>query len=225
MEIRQVPSANNNARDRAVDTLVIHYTGMTQGAIDWLCNPASQVSAHYLIDEDGGVVQMVAEERRAWHAGVSSWRGNTDVNGRSVGIELANPGHEFGYRAFPEAQIAALIELAQGIVARHGITAGNVVGHSDVAPARKIDPGELFPWPRLAAAGLGVWPRDAEVAAAGAGDLDAALTAIGYGLDAAPRRDVISAFQRRFRPTDFRGVADDETLAIAGAVARLVAGS
>ena len=220
--MRRVPSPNHDARDRPVDILVVHYTGMTSAkkATEWLCDLASKVSAHYLIDEAGDVVQMVDEERRAWHAGVSYWRGNTDVNGASIGIELANPGHEFGYQPFPEAQVAALIDLATGIVARHGIGAGNVVGHSDVAPARKTDPGELFPWRRLAAAGLGVWPEDG---AADGGDLDAALAAIGYGGSGVARADLISAFQRRFRPANFDGVEDAETRGLAAAVARLVA--
>lgn len=226
--INQVPSPNHNARPGggAVDILVIHYTGMTSAekAVEWLCNPAAKVSAHYLIDEDGLVTQMVAEDRRAWHAGVSSWRGEHDVNGTSIGIELANPGHDYGYRPFPEAQIAVLTDLAQDIVARHRIPTRNVIGHSDIAPARKIDPGELFPWPRLAAAGLGVWPDDADMAAPdGSGNLEAALTTIGYGLADNAQKDVIGAFQRHFRPSVFDGVADDETLARALAVADIVA--
>ena len=143
-----------------IDMLVIHYTGMVPDtrALDWMCNPTSSVSAHYFIDEAGAVWRLVSEERRAWHAGVSAWRGAADINSRSIGIELSNPGHEFGYHDFPQPQIDALIDLAKGIVARHPIPPRNVVGHSDIAPARKIDPGERFPWRQLADAGIGLWP-------------------------------------------------------------------
>ena len=156
MKLAYRPSPNHeDRRGQPVSMLVLHYTGMESGleAVDWLANPASKVSAHYTIDEDGTVYIQVPEDRRAWHAGVSSWRGVTDVNSASIGLELANPGHEFGYRPFPEAQMEALIELARGIVGRHPIPARNIVGHSDVAPGRKQDPGELFDWKRLAAAG------------------------------------------------------------------------
>ena len=129
-----------------------------------LCDPAAKVSAHYTIDEDGTVYAHVPEARRAWHAGVSFWAGESDINARSIGIELVNPGHEYGYRAFPEAQIAALIALCHGILARHPIPPARVLGHSDVAPARKEDPGELFPWARLAKAGIGLWPDVAATA-------------------------------------------------------------
>ncbi len=160
------PSANFDARPEgaAVDILVVHYTGMetAEAALDRLMDPAAKVSAHYLIDEDGTLYRLVEEDRRAWHAGVASWRGATDVNARSIGIELVNPGHEFGYRPFPEAQTGALIDLAADIVARHRIPARNVVGHADVAPRRKMDPGELFDWPRLAAAGIGLWPEESD---------------------------------------------------------------
>ena len=223
------PSPNHDARPAggAIDMLVIHYTGMTSaaGAADWLCAPESNVSAHYLIDEAGEITQMVDEARRAWHAGVSAWRGATDINGRSIGIELANPGHEFGYRAFAEAQIAALIELGRQIVAAHPIPSGNVVGHSDIAPGRKTDPGELFPWPRLAAAGLGVWPDDDAIARAQnqPGDIAPALTACGYGLDGVAEATVIEAFQRHYYPDNLTGEADAETLARAVAVAAAVA--
>ena len=155
------PSPNQDDRDGAgIDMLVLHYTGMPSGAaaIDRLCDPAAKVSAHYTVDEDGTVYAHVPEARRAWHAGVSHWAGAANINSRSIGIELVNPGHEFGYRPFPEAQIAALTTLCHGILLRHPIPSWRVLGHSDVAPARKDDPGELFPWKRLAEAGIGLWP-------------------------------------------------------------------
>jgi N-acetylmuramoyl-L-alanine amidase len=151
-----VPSPNGNERKLPSGTgpslVVLHYTGMRTAtdALERMCNPAAEVSAHYMIDEDGTVTQLVDEEHRAWHAGRSSWRGETDVNSASIGIELVNPGHEFGYRPFPEVQIEALLPLLSDIVQRRAIAPANVVGHSDVAPARKQDPGELFPWERLA---------------------------------------------------------------------------
>ena len=149
-----MPSPNHDDRGgAAIDMLVLHYTGMktAEAALERLCDPAAKVSAHYTIDEDGTVYAHVPEARRAWHAGVSFWAGATDINSRSIGIELVNPGHEFGYRDFPDAQIAALITLCHGILLRHPIPSARVLGHSDVAPARKEDPGELFPWERLAA--------------------------------------------------------------------------
>jgi N-acetylmuramoyl-L-alanine amidase len=184
------------------------------------------VSAHYVIDEDGAVLRLVPEESRAWHAGVSFWQGTTDVNGASIGIELVNPGHEWGYRDFPEAQLAALEELARGILARHPIRPDRVVGHSDVAPLRKQDPGERFPWRRLARAGIGFWPEAGTVPAPLA--ISAArleLTEIGYDvprtgtLDDDTRAAVI-AFQRRFRATRCDGMLDDETGALISAVAQ-----
>ncbi len=147
MRLIQRPSPNHDERTAPVDMLVLHYTGMASGqaALDRLCDPAAKVSAHYTIDEDGTVYAHVAEARRAWHAGLSHWAGVDNVNARSIGIELVNPGHEYGYRAFPDAQIAALIELGRDILAHHAIAPSHVLGHSDVAPARKEDPGELFP--------------------------------------------------------------------------------
>src|SRR5262249_30688388 len=144
-----------------IDMLVLHYTGMAtrEDALARLTDPAAEVSAHYVIDEDGAAYQLVDEASRAWHAGVSFWRGEGDVNGRSIGIELVNPGHEFGYRDFPKPQMESLTVLARDILARHSIPPINVVGHSDVAPTRKMDPGEKFDWRGLAQVGVGVWPR------------------------------------------------------------------
>ena len=153
------PSPNFDARAGAVDFLVLHYTGMQscEAAVARLCDPVAKVSSHYVVDEDGTTYALVGEEKRAWHAGVSYWRGVRGLNDRSIGIEIVNPGHEFGYRAFAEAQMAAVLELSRGIIARHGIEARNVVGHSDIAPDRKQDPGELFEWKWLAGNGVGVW--------------------------------------------------------------------
>jgi N-acetylmuramoyl-L-alanine amidase len=170
--------------------LVLHYTGMPEGraALERLCNAEARVSAHYLIEEDGTVYALVDETRRAWHAGLGSWRGHDDINSRSIGIEIVNPGHEFGYRAFPLAQMEALAPLALGILTRHPIPARNVVGHADVAPARKEDPGELFDWAWLAARGVGLWPAANAPAAASASEEQIAgmLTKFGYGISEAP---------------------------------------
>jgi N-acetylmuramoyl-L-alanine amidase len=192
--------------------LVLHYTGMAsaEAALARLCEPGSEVSAHYMIDEAGQVFGLVDEADRAWHAGLSAWRGETAINSRSIGVELVNPGHEFGYRPFPEAQMAALIELARGIVSRWPIPPRNVVGHSDVAPRRKQDPGELFDWRRLAGEGIGLWPEPA----AASGDAAAMLAAYGYETE-----DIAAsllAFQRHFRPHRCDGVADAETLSLLG---------
>jgi N-acetylmuramoyl-L-alanine amidase len=205
------PSPNHNARpaNTPIDILLLHYTGMetAEAALERLCDPEAKVSAHYTIDEDGTIYRHVPEERRAWHAGKSYWAGDTDVNGRAIGIELVNPGHEFGYRPFPEAQIAALIPLAQDIVARHAIPVHRVLAHSDVAPGRKQDPGELFDWSRLADAGIGLWPNSSTPAE---GDAAAMLKRFGYEPDSA---GVVAAFQRHFRPTKIDGVVDEETFA------------
>jgi N-acetylmuramoyl-L-alanine amidase len=208
------PSPNFEPRRAGpVDMLVIHYTGMLDGpsALARLCDAAAKVSAHYLIEEDGSVFALVPEDRRAWHAGLSSWRGETDVNSRSIGIELVNPGHEFGYRPFPPAQIAALVELAKGILARHPIPPGNVVGHSDVAPARKQDPGELFPWQELAERhGIGLWPCGEPVPVPPEHVVAAGLDHAGYDTTDLPA--AITAFQRHYRPWQVDGIADGETV-------------
>ncbi len=217
-------SSNHDERPAGtpVDMLVLHYTGMpnVEEALVRLCDPAAKVSAHYLIDEDGTVVALVDEVRRAWHAGVACWRGARDVNARSIGVELVNPGHEFGYRPFPEAQMAALESLAEGILARHPIPARNVVGHSDVAPTRKQDPGELFDWRRLAAAGIGLWPKSAVPNTAGCDAVAAMLAEYGYDVADAPA--AVAAFQRRFRPARIDGVADADTVGRLAALLRVV---
>ena len=205
--ITDTPSPNHGPRPdgTVVDMLVLHYTGMIDAAaaLARLTDPAAEVSAHYLIEEEGTTHRLVAEDRRAWHAGVASWRGHTDINDRSVGIELVNPGHEFGYRPFPEPQMAALIALATDILTRHPIPARNVVGHSDVAPTRKQDPGELFDWPRLAAARIGLWPEEAGA------DTDAfAELLVRFGYDTADLSAAATAFQRHFRPDSVDGMAD-----------------
>lgn len=216
------PSPNHDARPGAVDMLILHYTGMPTGAaaLERMCDGEAKVSAHYMIEEDGTVFRLVPEEHRAWHAGVSFWAGAPRVNDRSIGIELVNPGHDWGYRAFPEAQIAALIDLAKAILARHAIPARHVLGHSDVAPDRKTDPGELFPWQHLAAEGIGLWPAPAEPC----GDFSALLAAFGYGVPPAvdvPIEAVITAFQRHFRPSCIDGIADAQCAGIlAGLIGR-----
>lgn len=222
MRFIERPSPNHDARSRGIDMLVLHYTGMrsAEAALDRLCDPAAQVSAHYTIDRDGTIFRHVPEERRAWHAGVSFWAGEANVNARSIGIELVNPGHEFGYLSFPEAQIEAVIALSGDILQRHAIASHYVVGHSDVAPARKTDPGELFPWSRLARAGIGIWP---DPIPGDYPDMATLLARFGYGIP--PQADVamqavIAAFQRRFRPARIDGVADGECLAILAGLLR-----
>ncbi len=210
------PSPNFDVRPpgQAVDILLLHYTGMTNAAtaLERMCDDSAKVSAHYCIDEDGTVYRLVGEDRRAWHAGVASWAGARDINARSIGIELVNPGHEFGYRPFPEAQMAALVDLARDMVARHAIPPGRVLGHSDVAPLRRQDPGELFDWARLAAAGIGLWPGEAGPAApAEEVELARDLAAFGYGYVDEDLPGVIAAFQRHFRPQAVTGRADAVT--------------
>ncbi|MDD2877342.1 MAG: N-acetylmuramoyl-L-alanine amidase [Acidiphilium sp.] len=213
-------SPNHDARpgDALIDHLVLHYTGMVTGAaaIERLCDPVAKVSSHYVVGETGAIHCLVAEDRRAWHAGISFWRGIRALNDRSIGIEIVNPGHEWGYVPFPAPQIAAVRALCRDILRRHPIPPRNVVGHSDIAPDRKQDPGELFPWRALAAAGVGLW-TDAQ---ADPGDPLAGLAAIGYdvSLGSAP---AIAAFQRRFRPARCDGVPDPETVGRIAAVQRL----
>ncbi len=213
--IIDTPSPNFDARALPVSMIVLHYTGMPDmaGAVARLTDAAAKVSAHYVVAEDGQVLRLVDEAQRAWHAGRSFWRGITDVNSASVGIEIVNPGHEFGYRPFPEPQMAAVETLVADIARRHAVAPAMVVGHSDIAPARKDDPGELFDWPRLARAGLalpipaaGIDPRwtDAGFAAAQG----------RFGYDVSDPRAATVAFQRRFRPRDWSGTVDGECRAL-----------
>jgi N-acetylmuramoyl-L-alanine amidase len=218
--------------------IVLHYTGMKTAAdaVCRLCDPAARVSSHYVVEEDGKILRLVPEDRRAWHAGVSFWRGHVGLNDRSVGIEIVNPGHEHGYRDFPVLQLAAICDLCLDIVSRHPVPARNVVAHSDIAPDRKEDPGERFDWAGLAREGVGLWPRDvpdlgtggAVRDAASLRDVRAALADIGYrvapegALDPA-LSSVLRAFQRHWRPEAVTGQADAGTLLRILAVARLCA--
>lgn len=227
------PSPNFDSRGgRAIDLVVLHYTGMkdAETALRRLTDPApkagdyrgpwqdpnidpamplARVSAHYVVGEGGEVYRVVLEAERAWHAGVSSWEGETATNARAIGIEIANGGHDYGLPPYPDAQIEGVIALVREILARNALTPARVVGHSDIAPARKDDPGEHFPWKRLVEAGVAIWPR---AGAAPVGDIGRALAKFGYDitdLTAATR-----AFQRRFRPAKIDGVADEETRAL-----------
>jgi N-acetylmuramoyl-L-alanine amidase len=225
------PSPNHGERrtsDRP-SIIVLHYTGMPQAsdALLWLCNPVSEVSCHYFVFEDGRILQLVPESRRAWHAGKGSWRGTTDVNSASIGIEIANPGHEHGYRHFPDVQIEAVTELCRDIVDRHAIRPVNVIAHSDMAPLRKADPGELFPWQRLADAGVGLHVPPEPISGGrffSSGDqgqpveaLQAMLAMLGYPVSINSIYDelteaTVRAFQRHHRPARVDGVADISTV-------------
>ncbi|MGB7404380.1 MAG: N-acetylmuramoyl-L-alanine amidase [Pacificimonas sp.] len=212
MDIIDSPSPNHNKRALPVSIVVMHYTGMTsaEAALERLRDPDAKVSAHYLIAEDGTVMRLVDEDRRAWHAGRAYWRGIRDVNSASIGIELANPGHDHGYLDFPEPQMAALETLLEGILERHDVRPENVIGHSDLAPDRKIDPGEKFPWERFAAKGLaqprpetGLDPKWSE---------RGVLTGLArFGYETRDPKMAVSAFQRRWRPAQHDGVIDAET--------------
>ena len=230
-DIRPAVNFSDRPAGEKIDMLVLHYTGMQSGkaALDWLVCEESRVSCHYLVFEDGLTVQMVPESVKAWHAGISNWRGRSNCNTFSVGIEIVNPGHEFGYRAFPDAQIRATSRLARDIVQRNSIQARNVVGHSDIAPDRKQDPGELFPWDRLYRAGVGHWvePEPLETgglaleqgdAGAQVAALQAGLVTYGYGVSESGAFDpatvqAVTAFQRHFRQARVDGVADASTVA------------
>lgn len=237
------PSPNHGARTGGAspDTIVLHYTGLRRGdvedawrrdpggeALRWLCDPRSQVSSHYVVTEEGGVLQLVPESRRAWHAGQSFWRGSTDLNTHSIGVEIVNAGHHADLPEFPQAQISAVIALCRDVMARRAITPARVLAHSDVAPGRKIDPGERFPWSALAQAGVGHWVEPAplqEGRSFGPGEegqpvraLQALLALYGYGLPLTgvydqATVDVVAAFQRHFRQARVDGVADPSTLA------------
>lgn len=228
-----LPSPNHDERGAPIDILLLHYTGMPSedGALDWLASEESRVSSHYFVFSDGRIVQLVDEGRRAWHAGASSWCGETDINSRSIGIEIANVGHPASGGApppFPDAQIEAVIRLCREIVARHPIPAHRVLAHSDVAPGRKIDPGERFPWARLAQAGIGHWVEPVPIAtgdALGQGAagpeveaLEGLLALYGYGIPidrlyGEKDGEVVAAFQRHFRPGRVDGIADSSTIA------------
>ncbi len=224
------PSPNHNERRAGpLDMIVLHYTGMPDAdqALAWLCSEQSDVSAHYFVFEDGRIVQMVDEDRRAWHAGASCWAGETDINSRSIGIEIANIGHAGPLPPFADAQIDAVIGLCRDIIGRHAIPPHRLLAHSDVAPGRKCDPGEAFPWSRLAGEGIGHWVQPEPVgggrflALGDEGEPVAALQALlalyGYGLEISgtfddPTRHVVTAFQRHFRTEKVDGVADASTL-------------
>lgn len=210
------PSPNFDERALPVSMLVLHYTGMPDAAsaLAWLSDPQSKVSAHYVVTEDGQVVRMVDEAKRAWHAGKSWWRGTRDVNSASIGIEIVNPGHEWGYRPFPDTQMDALIPLVHDLVQRHRITRGNVVGHSDIAPARKQDPGELFPWHRLARLRLALPRPTRNLMDPHWTDAGFMLALERFGYDIAEPEAAVMAFQRRFRPERIDAVVDGECRAI-----------
>jgi len=214
--IIDTPSPNFDGRTLPISMLVLHYTGMPDApsAIGWLANPESKVSAHYVVTEDGQVIRMVDEANRAWHAGRSHWRGITDVNSASIGIEIVNPGHEYGYRPFPEEQMAALVPLVADIVARYRIPRANVVGHSDVAPARKEDPGELFDWQRLARLNLALPIPETRLVDPYNSDGAFLLALERFGYDISDGAAAVRAFQRRFRPRMIDGVIDGECRAL-----------
>lgn len=238
LHIIDAPSPNHDARThgKSVDILLLHYTGMKTGqaAVDRLLDPEATVSSHYVVDEDGTVYRLVAEERRAWHAGVSYWRGAERINDRCIGIEIVNPGHEWGYRDFPALQMAVVCDLCLGILSRHPIPPRNVIGHSDVAPDRKEDPGEKFDWQGLADNGVGLWPKDiSDLGTAGVLTDETAmrlvradLAAIGYRIAAHGAHDkdlatVLRAFQRHWRQEEINGLADAGTRARLRAVRAL----
>lgn len=228
-EINPSPNFGERAEGVPLDTLILHYTGMPDGeaALKWLCSEKSQVSCHYFIFEDGRIVQLVPEEARAWHAGASFWRGKRDINSHSIGIEIDNPGHEHGYRAFPERQIAAVIALCRDICERRAILPEDVLAHSDIAPERKEDPGELFPWDLLAEEGIGLWSSPVKITGGRflqEGDrgqpVEALQSMLGlYGFDLSVTGDFdaqttlcVMAFQRHFRPARVDGIADMSTI-------------
>lgn len=222
------PSPNIEPRRNGArpDILLLHYTGMLSGAkaVEWLADPKSRVSCHYVVDDDGTVTQMVSEDMRAWHAGAGSWEGTDDVNSRSIGIEIHNPGHDLGYAEFPLAQMQAVTELCRDIIARQGIAAHRVLAHSDIAPDRKRDPGEKFDWAGLAVAGVGHWVQPTPVTtdgenpdSAGIAHAQRLLSEYGYGIAVSAvidetTRNVVMAFQRHFRPARVDGVLDASTI-------------
>ncbi len=224
---KESPNCSDRPPGFDIDLLVMHYTGMEscEAAVERLCDPEAKVSAHYLIDEDGSCYCLVPETKTAWHAGQSCWEGKIGMNQRSIGIELVNPGHEFGYRAFPEAQMTALESLSKEILGRHPIQRRGVLAHSDVAPMRKEDPGELFDWKGLAEKGIGLWPQQTDVEPVGGTvrDVQLAMRNIGYcvpvdGEDNVVYRSILKAFQRHWRPKSVDGKADKDTRKMLAAV-------
>lgn len=227
MKLIDAPSPNFDERNVPVDMAILHYTGMMTGAeaLARLRDPAARVSAHYLVEENGDVYRLVDEDKRAWHAGVSSWRGEAETNGRSIGIEIVNPGHEWGYRDFPDEQIAAVIALLKDIRTRHNIPPERVLGHSDVAPRRKDDPGEKFPWKRLADEGLALPPFEGDPKAGEAVPYETALKAlsdIGYDANPGDFSAGLLAFQRRFCPQSLGQGFDPRTKAALVAVKEML---
>jgi N-acetylmuramoyl-L-alanine amidase len=238
-EVRPSPNHGERKAGMKPNMLVLHYTGMpdAEGAVRHLCNPASEVSAHYVVLEDGRVIQCVQESRRAWHAGQSYWEGETDINSCSIGIEIANPGHDNGYPDFPKRQIAAVTALCRSILTRYRIPAERVLGHSDVAPSRKHDPGEKFPWRTLQSSGIGLWVKPVPIVPNGTiyvlgednpaiKELQDLLVRYGFAVTAngyldGTTRDAIAAFQRHFRPEKVDGVFDISTLETLRSLLRL----
>ena len=224
LAIRDLPSPNCDARPGGpddIDILILHYTGMQTGqaAIDRLRDPKAKVSSHYVVDEDGSILRLVPEHLRAFHAGISYWRGRHTLNGTCIGIEIVNPGHEWGYRPFPAVQMEAVKLLCLDILGRHPIPPRNVIGHSDVAPNRKQDPGELFDWKGLAASGIGFWPHNEDrLETPDEAAAWKALARIGYET-IWPLETVLLAFQRHFLPGNLTGRLDDETMGRLGEVA------
>ncbi len=232
VKARVHPSPNHGERapGAAIDMLILHYTGMqdAESALRRLCDPRAEVSAHYLVQEDGTILQCVPEARRAWHAGASFWKGETDINSRSIGVEIVNPGHEWGYRDFPKEQVQAVSELCADICRRHAIKPWMVLGHSDVAPARKEDPGEKFPWGRLAVHGVGHYVEPVPISSSGlfmqqgeSGQpveaVQSMLALYGYDVEISGEFDArtqaaVTAFQRHFRPAKVDGVVDQSTV-------------
>jgi len=221
---RPSPNFNDRRGGKTPTILVQHYTGMqsAEAALERLCDRDAGVSSHYLIDEAGVIYQLVEEEKRAWHAGVGYWRGEEDLNSASIGIEIVNPGHEFGYQPFPEVQIQSVIHLSKAIVERHSIQPVNVIGHSDLAPSRKQDPGELFPWERLAGEGVGLWISSIEVAAISQAEVKEALKSLGYDLESNGFDDVLLAFQRHWVPDQLGEGCTEKTGSVAIALAKSV---
>jgi N-acetylmuramoyl-L-alanine amidase len=228
------PSPNFDARNGNVQYILLHYTGMESGnaALQRLCDPAAKVSAHYVIEEDGRTYQLVEESKRAWHAGKSLWRDSDDLNSVSIGIELVNPGHQYGYRPFPGTQIAAAKELIRELMERYRLPPDALLAHADVAPGRKEDPGELFPWRELAREGLGLWaePIPGDYGFAEDDEVQNLLRAIGYDCPASgsydqPTRAALLAFQRHYHPENLTGTPEKETVARLRALNRQLSAS